>query len=51
LAAKAATAFGEREDRQREGESERLHAKRGELTRERDFVPWESSPRWTASVD
>jgi transposase-like protein len=38
LAANAATAFGEREDRQREGELERLHAKIGELTMERDFL-------------
>jgi transposase len=38
LAATAATAFGEREDRQREGEIERLHAKVGELTMERDFL-------------
>ena len=38
LAANAATAFGEHENRQREGEIERLHAKIGELTMERDFL-------------
>ena len=38
LAANAATAFGECETRQREGEIERLHAKIGELTMERDFL-------------
>jgi hypothetical protein len=30
--------FGEREDRQQTGEIERLHAKMGELTMERDFL-------------
>ncbi len=38
LAANAAAAFGEREGRQQEGEIERLHAKIGELTMERDFL-------------
>jgi transposase-like protein len=33
-----ATAFGESEGRQREGEIERLHAKIGELTMDRDFL-------------
>jgi transposase len=38
LVGSAAAAFGEREDRQREGEVARLHAKIGELTMERDFL-------------
>jgi transposase len=38
LVASAAAAFGESEGRQREGEIERLHAKIGELTMERDFL-------------
>jgi hypothetical protein len=38
LLADATAAFGEREDRQQEGETERLHAKIGELTMERDFL-------------
>jgi transposase len=38
LVGSAAAAFGEREDRQREGEVERLHAKIGELAMERDFL-------------
>jgi len=38
LLANAAAVFGEREDRQQTGEIERLHAKIGELTMERDFL-------------
>jgi transposase len=34
----AAAAFGESDGRAREGEVERLHAKIGELTMERDFL-------------
>jgi transposase len=38
LLVNAAAVFGEREDRQQTGEFERLHAKIGELTMERDFL-------------
>ena len=38
LLVNAAAVFGEREDRQQTGEIERLHAKIGELTMERDFL-------------
>jgi transposase len=38
LLANAVAMFGEREDRQQTGEIERLAAKIGELTRERDFL-------------
>ena len=38
LLVNAAAVFGEREGRQQEGEIERLHAKMGELTMERDFL-------------
>lgn len=38
LLANAVAAFGGNDDRPREGEIERLHAKIGELTMERDFL-------------
>ena len=38
LVANAAVAFGEHEGRRRDGEMERLYAKIGELTMERDFL-------------